>query len=164
MDLTQQRLRELLDYNPLTGVFVWRVVRGGPSKDGNEAGCVMGNGYVRITVEKRSYAAHQLAWFYMTGEWPPSEVDHINLIRSDNSWANLRLATLSQNRANTGKRSHNTSGFKGVSFHPGTQKWRAIIAKDGTRHSLGLFSSPDLAGEAYARKANELFGEYARAA
>ncbi len=164
MDLTQERLRELLHYNPLTGVFVWRKLRGGPSKVGNEAGCVMSNGYVRITVEGRSYAAHQLAWLYMTGEWAIGEIDHRNLRRADNSWGNLRPATTSQNRANTPKRRNNTSGFKGVTFHSGTGKWRAIIRKEGRRFSLGLFHSPEDAAAAYAHKATELFGDFARAA
>lgn len=161
MKPSAERVRELLDYNALTGGFLWRA---SPSRN-TPAGSVAGadcEGYRLIRVAGGRYKAHQLAWLYMTGEWPSRQVDHKDTNRSNNRWDNLRLATGSQNKANMGKRADNTSGFKGVRWYPQTNRWVAQIGFQGKRKTIGYFKSPELAHVAYCEAADRLFGEFAR--
>lgn len=162
--LTASRLRELLNYDSETGEFRWRVKpRNNRIKEGDVAGTTS-HGYRHINVDGRIYRAHRLAWLYTYGEWPKHCLDHINLLRSDNRIANLREATRSENNRNTGVRSHNLSGRKGVSWSKGAQKYFARIRVDGVQHYLGLFESADDAARAYATAALDLHGEFARTA
>ena len=94
--LTQERLKELLEYDPETGFFTRLIGRSGPrARSGDVAGCDNGQGYIRIYVDGRPYKGHRLAWFYVHGAWP-REIDHINGDKSDNKLANLRPATRSR--------------------------------------------------------------------
>lgn len=162
--LTQERLKELLSYDPETGLFTRLVGRSGPNaRAGDIAGCDNGKGYIRIYVDGKPYKAHRLAWFYMTGEWVP-EVDHENTIKSDNRWDNLRKATRGQNRGNTRAYKNNTSGLKGVSFNKRTARWAAQIQKDGVKVGLGYYATAEDAHAAYVIAAKKYFGEFARAA
>lgn len=88
------------------------------------------------------------------------QVDHINRDKLDNRRCNLRVCTQTQNRWNTGKRSHNTSKFKGVSFNKYHLRWEANICCNGRRIWLGRFATPEEASVAYQTKAKELFGEF----
>jgi hypothetical protein len=159
--LTQERARELVAYDPETGLFRWTVGRVGCSA-GAVAGSACTNGYRRIKLDRREYLAHRLAWFWMTGAWPSREIDHANGDKSDNSWRNLREATRSQNKANTRARSDSASGVKGVRWHRG--KWRASIEVDGRAINLGRFDDMADAAAAYDTAELQRFGQFARAA
>jgi HNH endonuclease len=89
-------------------------------------------------------------------------VDHINLNGLDNRRENLRLATKGQNMTNTLHRKDNTSGYKGVTFHKASGLWHTMIHHNKKKISLGYYKTAEEAGEAYAIKAKELFGEFAR--
>lgn len=146
--LTFERLRELLDYNPETGSFVWRVSRPGRhAKKGQIAGRVRsssgGKKYRQIHMGSKCYLEHRLAYFWMTGTWPEQEIDHIDGNGENNKWVNIRSVTKSENRKNRRKYSRNTSGVTGVTFHRLTNKWQASIKVDGRSVYLGLFSSYD---------------------
>ena len=159
--LTAKRLRELLHYDPATGVFTRRV-----SRQGFNAHTVAGSlhkqsGYVIMGVDRRSYRAHRLAWLYMTGHWP-AELDHKNGDRSDNRWDNLREAGRTQNNANAKRREDNSSGFKGVSWDRANGRWRAYINVDGRQKHLGRFDAIESAAAAYSIAAKATFGEFAR--
>ena len=117
-----------------------------------------------MCVAGKRYSAHRLAWLYMTGDWPPDEVDHKNRVRTDNRWDNLRLADTFTNKRNTSAYRNNKSGFKGVSWHVCSRKWRSRIRVDGKEKNLGLYDTPEQANAAYERAAREMFGEFARAA
>ncbi len=161
MTLTIERLRELLHYDPETGIFTHRIGRKGQStRAGEIAGRIRAqDGHRRIGIDYGRYFASRLAWLYMTGEWPESEIDHINRIPNDDRFANLRVATRGENQANRGRPQNNTSGLKGVNRHKG--RWRAFIKKNGVNIHLGYFPSANAAHEAYVAKAQELFGEFA---
>lgn len=140
--LTQERLRELLDYDPETGVFTWRVSRRGAKK-----GCVAGSlshGYIHIRVDEKPYRAHRLAWLYMHGYFPENQIDHINRVRDDNRIINLREVSIQCNARNRGVRSTNTSGVVGVYWYKAIKKWRVQIKADGKNLHLGYYRNlPD---------------------
>lgn len=170
--ITQERLRELLDYDPETGLFVWlqRDEIAGSDKiwnkkhAGKTAGYLSGLGYRPIKIDGHKYLAHRLAWLYVNGRWPAAFIDHINGNRADNRIANLREATQSQNQQNRGLTKHNTSGRKGVSWRRDIRKWSAQIAVSSKQIFLGYFTCPDAAAAAYEAAARKYHGEFARAA
>jgi hypothetical protein len=159
--LTHADLLGRLHYDPDTGVFTWRVYTGA-ARPGNVAGMVGPIGYRYIGIARRLYPAHRLAWFYVHGEWPPQDIDHINMERADNRLANLRLATRSQNMANGKARVGNRSGFKGVFFHKQAGKWTARLTVNGRCRSLGFHATPEAAHAAYVSAAKQAFGDFAR--
>lgn len=162
--ITADRLREVINYNPETGEFRWRVTLSQRALAGSIAGCNSPEKYVRIRIDGKLYHGHRLAWLYVHGDLPPSGVDHKNLQRGDNRITNLRPATTSQNCANRGLDKNNTSGVKGVSWYSTKGKWVAKIYCQGRKHSLGSFDSKEAAAFAYAKAASRLFGEFARLA
>jgi len=160
--ISLERLREALSYDPNTGEFVWRVARPG-LRAGTIAGTDHIKGYRTIKVDGTFYLAHRLAWFYVTGEWP-KQVDHRDTVKSNNRWANLRLATSSQNHANRGPNKNNSTGFKGVHKGHGYKRWTALICVRGEKMKLGLYDTPEEAHAAYAAAAVRYFGDFARMA
>jgi hypothetical protein len=162
IEITAERLRELLHYDPETGVFTRRVSTNNAYRVGDIAGGINSQGYLQIRLDKRLYKAHRLAWLYVHGELPPADVDHINGIKNDNRLGNLRPATRSQNQANMRKHDANTSGYKGVSWNQQHRKWRANIRVNGRLKYLGAFDGPAEAHAAYLRAAEGGFGEFAR--
>jgi HNH endonuclease len=111
-NLTQERLKELLSYDPATGIFAWKTRRNQLSGIGQQAGTIHARGYRKIIIDGRSYWASRLAWLYMTGRWPKSEIDHKNRIRLDDRFSNLREATPQQNSFNRVRK--NTTGVPNV--------------------------------------------------
>ena len=114
--LSQTRLRELLHYEPATGIFTRLVTTNtNNAKAGSVAGCLCPNGYITIGINGKEYLAHRLAYFYMTGDWPPAMIDHRDTCRHNNVWANLRPATQAENMLNTGAPKNNKLGHKNIS-------------------------------------------------
>lgn len=144
--VTAARLREVLRYEPETGLFTW--LRG--HRTGATAGTVNVSGYVQIKVDGRLYYAHRLAWLYVYGIWPTNEVDHRNTRRSDNSLQNLRDASRTVNSENLqSAHSDGGSGLLGVSWSKEKSKWHARIRIKGRTKFLGYFESSESAGAAY---------------
>lgn len=158
------RLKDLLSYDPLTGIFTRLRSKKGGVNVGDVAGSDDGKGYVRIAIDRRGYAAHRLAWFYVYGEWPIGYLDHANGDPSDNRIANLRPATNSQNIANAKTPATNTSGLKGVTWNRKSGKWQSGIKVKGKSIHLGLFDDKAEAHRAYCAAATRHQGEFARAA
>lgn len=148
--VTQARLKEVLDYDPVTGIFTWLVDRGGKAKAGSVAGRMVGRNYFQIRVDGRDYYAHRLAWLYVYGEFPTNHLDHMNRNPSDNRIENLRPATQAENLQNMRKLRSNTSGIIGVCWDKQSQKWRAQIKLNGRKIYLGLYNTIDEAAIARA--------------
>lgn len=159
--ITAERLREILDYDSETGIFRWRISRKSCSA-GVIAGSENAKGYWTIRVDGELLYAHRLAWLYVTGDHPKNQIDHIDMRKSNNAWRNLREATNSQNHANTGLRSNNSSGHKGVSWCASRGKWDARLRFRGRQICLGRFDTAYLAKAAYDEKHRELFGGFSR--
>ncbi|RLC88294.1 MAG: hypothetical protein DRJ03_03335 [Chloroflexi bacterium] len=138
--LTQERLKELLDYDSETGVFTRRVSRGG-CKSGSVTGTLIKKGYVQITVHGKIYKAHRLAWLYTYGYFPENDVGHKNRIKNDNRIDNLREASRQCILRNAKLRSTNTSGVTGVYYYKPTKKWAAHIKTSQKLIHLGYFTN-----------------------
>lgn len=150
--ISQKRLKELLHYDPLTGVFTWRVSRGGSASTGTVAGSDNGKGYRIIAVDGKKYLAHRLAFLYTDGAFPENEVDHINGCRDDNRRDNLRAASRSQNLANRSS--------KGYYWNKSLKKWAAELKYKNYRTYLGLFKTEKEASDAYHVAARKIHGEF----
>lgn len=163
--ITHERLKEVLHYNPSTGIFTWLKTLGSRGIAGTRAGNVSqhnGQLYRKIRVDKKLYFEHRLAWFYMTGAWPDPEVDHRDLDGLNNTWRNLREATRAQNMANRNPSKANTSGFKGVRWCHETRRWRAAIQVNKKTITIGSFVDRSAAETAYRDAASRHYGEFAR--
>lgn len=141
--ITADEARELLNYDPETGVFTRRVRTCGRVKVGEPAGSVNGRGYLRIRLKTKQYLAHRLAWLIMEDEFPPEQIDHINGVITDNRWCNLRSVTRTENDRNRAVRRDSASGVMGVRRHGRADGWVARITVGGQRMNLGYFKSLD---------------------
>lgn len=156
--MNQNLLKSMLEYSPESGLFIW-IKNKGRGENGSIAGYKEAKGYIQIKINQVGYKAHRLAWLYMTGDFPILQIDHINRIKDDNRWENLRLATPSENQRNKIMPS-GISGFRGVVQH--CNKWRAQI-KDGygRQKIIGLFDDKKDAAIAYDKEAKILHGDFA---
>jgi hypothetical protein len=158
-------VRSLLSYNKDTGDFTWLVSRGN-IKNGKRAGSPSldrrsSRSYYKIKIDKKLYGAHKLAWLIHYGEWPDM-LDHIDGDSLNNRISNLRKCDMSENKANSRLYKNNSSGAKGVSRRG--KHWRASVQVGGKRIQLGTFDTFEAASGAYASKAIEVFGAFARIA
>ena len=164
--LTHERLLELLDYNPETGVFTWKMTPPkGKGRTRHRPGSVAGStdvkGYIKIGIDGKSHYAHRLAWFYVYGVWPSDEIDHISRKKNDNRIAFLREATKRQQGFNSDAHSNSKSGIKGVHWNVKNQHWQACIRTADGRNHLGTFLTKEEAAQAYEAAAIRLHGEFA---
>lgn len=148
-ELTQERLKELLHYDPDTGVFTWNVYRKSGSSRGDVAGGRSPRGYRRIKLDGVFYQAHKLAWLYVHGVMP-AMLDHRNRVKDDNRLLNLRPATKIENGQNMSVQSRNASGVTGVTRRRSQRKWLARITYMGRLIYLGTFDTLEGAAKAYA--------------
>lgn len=160
--LTAEYVRQILHYDPETGIFTRRY-KSQKTPAGGILGTPREDGYLIFRIGKFVYRTHRVAWLYMTGVWPKNTIDHVNLNRSDNRWCNLREATWSQNNANRGSDIRNKTGIKGVGLSRSGKKFIANIRRRGTNKYLGTFDCPAAAHFAYLIEAHKEFGEYSRA-
>lgn len=137
-ELTHETLLSLLEYDPDTGVFIWKVDRKRLAKTGTIAGSINGSGYRQISVNGKLYLAHRLAWFYCFKEWPYNVIDHINGIRTDNRLDNLQDVTQNKN-VRKASRKLSSSGLRNVQkVH---NRYTASIKVNGKSIYLGVFDS-----------------------
>lgn len=160
-DLTAKFVREAFSYDAETGELFWAKPRSNRVKVGARAGYRDKRGYKQIRIGQTCYWAHRVVWLYVTGEWPPGQLDHVNGDPSDNRILNLRPASPSENSFNTRRPSHNTSGVKGVTWFKPTRKWMAHITINQKFKSLGLYETLEEAAEARRLACTRICGEFA---
>ena len=136
-EITQARVKELFDYNPITGLLTRKVSVNYAAKIGNVVGSPSSWGYLDVSIDNRRYKVHRIIWLWVTGKFPKDEIDHDNHIRDDNHWNNLFEATRQENGKNQKLRATNKSGFTGVCWGKQLGKWRAGITVDGRTVFLG---------------------------
>ena len=181
MNVDPAILRRLLRYEPETGKLFWLPREPGWFADGLHSAahvCAYWNsrlagreaftivnalGYRFGKIFNVCYAAHRVIWAMQTGAWPDGEIDHADCNAGNNTWANLRIASRSENIRNTRRRVDNTSGAKGVVWDKNRQKWRARISIDRREITIGRFTSFSAAESAVAEARARLHGEFARA-
>lgn len=161
-NITQEYLKSILDYDLETGIFRWKVSNNNRIKIGSIAGTVNDLGYLKIGIDKKPYKLHRLAWLYVYGCSANGDVDHINLNKLDNRISNLRIATRSQNLANTSSKKKYGIRLKGVRYRDPNKKYLAEITYDGKTRYLGYYDCPAAASFAYQIAADKHHGEYAR--
>lgn len=161
---TAERVRQLFNYDPVTGILSWKEGLSHRSAGKIVGGGLLKDGYHRVSVDDSSWSQHRIIWLYVHGFWPPSEIDHVNGIRTDNRIVNLRMANRSQNASNARKPKTNTSGYKGVGLHKhhGKYRWRAAISINGKQKTLGHRDCPFEAYQLYCAAAVKYKGEFAR--
>lgn len=148
--LTQERLKELLHYDPGTGLFTWLVCKTNATKVGDVAGSVEKKGYVVISIVNQRYKAHRLAWLYMTGKWPLDQIDHINGVKNDNRFVNFREASNIFNTQNQRRpRVNNSLGILGVNYRDDQKRYCATICVNAKKIHLGSYKTPEEASAAY---------------
>jgi len=147
-NLTQKRLKEVVSYDPDTGVFIRISTNSRKIKAGCIAGGINAIGYRVILIDGDIHLAHRLAWLYVTGSYPKYDIDHRNGNRSDNIFSNLRDAKTSDNLCNRGAQKNNTSGYKNVSWCRMMNKWHVRLTKNKKQFLIGYFEDIEEANNA----------------
>lgn len=147
---TQERVKHLFDYNPITGKLYWKNPTSPRCKIGQEITYVNG-GYLKVSFDGKLQLAHRVMWLYMTGHWPqyPKElVDHKDTVKLNNAFSNFRLTSHNGNQHNRPINVNSSTGYKGV-----TVKGNKFIAQaqvNGKKHYLGIFDTPEIAYDVYS--------------
>ena len=157
--ITQEYLRQILHYDPETGIFTWLKTMPPRARKGAVAGHVAKNGRPIIGLHQKCYYSYRLAWLWMTGEWPIQDIDHKDGNPSNNRFSNLRLCTMSQNQQNRRKACGDThSGLLGV-YPQAYGSWYARIKTNGKLIHLGTYITKEEAHAAYV-KAKRKYHEF----
>lgn len=162
-EIPVETLRELLNYDPATGVLCWRIARSNRVQPGVPITKTSpSTGYIRVTVDKKVLAAHRVAWVLTTGKWPEGVIDHINGVKTDNRITNLRDVTRADNMLNRlGVQSNKKSGDLGVFLDKRRGTWYAQIQRHGKTTNLGTFKSQQEASAAVSKARKDILGEVA---
>lgn len=152
LELSAGALRELVDYNPETGIFCWKGLK-------SQISSGQQGRYVRIAIWGRTYLAHKLVWLYVYGKWPETGLDHIDRNTKNNAISNLREVSSGDNLRNSKSYSNNKTGFRGVMFEARRGLFKAQITLNKRNIFLGYFKTAEEAGSAYQIKMDELTEE-----
>lgn len=143
-ELTQELLKSLVSYSPITGEFTSINPSIYNNNHGKRAGCLhKTKKYRYLCLQGKSYREHRVVFLYMTGKWPTMQVDHINQIKDDNRWCNLRDVAPSVNAQNRPLYKNNTSGYTGVCWSKQSNKWRVLCRFNGKQIYGGLFDDKE---------------------
>lgn len=147
-----------VSYNYETGEFTWISSKRGPINAGDIAGTIAHNGYRVIKINGKLYLAHRLAFLYVNKQLPLRQIDHINGIKSDNRWINLRECSDAENKWNTTKFVNNTTGYKGVSLDRRRGTYSFLIMSNGQSKRGSGFNTAKDAADAYRQAEIEMRG------
>ncbi len=159
--LTQNYLKTILNYNPITGDLIWKISKGRRVKKDQIAGWTTSRGYREVQIDGKVYQAHRVIWLLEKGSWPEIEIDHKDLVKSNNRLDNLRPATDTQNQMNRALQKNNKSGHKGVIWHKRDKRWYSYISVNKKHIWLGYYKEYDDAVIARKKAVSKYFGEYA---
>lgn len=156
--ISPELVRQLIDYNPETGVALWRARTEQHFSNKNRCAARMAGAWnaryagkpaftvfaarahtSRCSIFKVSYPASHIAWLHVHGKAPDYVIDHINGDRSDNRMANLRDVPLAVNARNCKLRIDNTSGLAGIHQNKKTKQWHARVNYSGHVITLGSY-------------------------
>jgi len=158
---TKERILEQYDYDPDTGVFTWKKDGINPLvRIGARAGKTCPDGYRSLSVGCLRFQASWVAWFLSTGEWPKSEIDHVNHDRGDDRFCNLREATRSQNCGYKRSLVGNANGYRGIKMQS-SGRFLAVICVRRKELCLGTYDTAEQAALIYDAAAKEHFGQFA---
>lgn len=146
--ITQEQLKEIITYDPETGICTWKTSPNKLLPIGRECKSIDVHGYYQLSAYKKIYKLHRLCWLYMTGKMPDGQIDHINHNRTDNRWCNLRVVDNKENHKNRPLQCNNKSGVPGVCFSSKYNKYRSYITLSGKQIHLGLYENINDAIEA----------------
>lgn len=156
--LTVERLKEVLNYNPDTGIFIW-IKCISNAIIGSVAGHYDKDGYLRIQIDGKIYRAHRLAWLYVYGIWPKTGLDHEDTVKINNRIKNLRETKNDGQKFNTGAHKNNKLGCKGIRLLPSGKYEARITGKNGL-YSIGKYWTLEEACKAYALEAEKVHGNF----
>lgn len=163
--LTAEYVREILSYDPETGILRWRhrftFSPGWSTRYFDKPAGFKVRGHLQIQIDGANYYAHRLAWLIFYGEWPEDQIDHVNGVRDDNPIKNLRLADNSENGFNKAMQRNNTSGFIGISFSAQRGMWEARIWVKQKCKWRGFFDTPEEADKARRQAIKTIHGNFA---
>lgn len=165
-------LNECFNYDPDTGVLSWKtrpvhhfkppyLNRWNVKNAGNIVSTISHYGYIVVGIDGVKHPAHRVIFKLMTGLDPAEYIDHINNIKNDNRWSNLREATQSENERNRPVDRDNVAGLKGVTFHKLKNKYSARIAVNGEHIYLGIYDSAEEAHAVFVDASLKYHGDFA---
>lgn len=131
--LTQEKLREVFDYSPDTGLFTKK-------STGKSNWCKQAHGHMILKFEGFPYKVHRLIWFWVTGMWPLQHIDHIDGDPTNNKWENLRDVSCAENLANQRRsksEDHGVYSYKG--------KWVVKFRRNNWTKHYGTFCTKEAA-------------------
>jgi hypothetical protein len=170
---SQEFLQECFDYNPETGVLIWKEkprelfntdsgwIKSNKQTSGKLITSTNNKGYIVGILNGSYFAMHRVIWKLMTGDEPKFEIDHVNNIRNDNRWCNLREANLFENKYNQSLRTDNTSGTKGVHWNIGNKAWVGRVRYNGKRYLVCQNQSKEYVEAEVIKFRNDLHGQFA---
>lgn len=140
--LTQQRLMQKLKYDPMTGLFRWKTGK----KAGQIAGAVHDKrGFLKVSIDQERHFLQRLAFLYMTGFMPNSNIEHIDGDPGNNRWSNLRVGERGQKAGYSAPHPILTP-HKGV-YRVGNL-FAATVDRGAIRLNIGEFKTPEMARDA----------------
>lgn len=160
--LTQKQLQKELVYDLSTGEFHRRIARCNRVEIGDLVGTLDSHGYLQIRVSGRLYLGNRLAWLYMTGDWPPLDIEHRDNVRSNNRWHNLRLTTRVRNGMNRRCRKDSLTKMKNIMQCGEGGRYRVRVSVGRRRVHVGYFDTLKEAEEAHVRAAVRYYGAFGR--
>lgn len=151
-NLTQDRIKYLLNYDECSGFFTWKNTTSIRVKVGDIAGTAPKGGYLKISIDGYIYSAHRLVWLWFHGCHPSGEIDHIDRDKMNNKISNLRIVSRSVNMQNhVYANKNNISGLRGVHMDKRRNRWVAAITINGRNKTIGSYQNKEDAHHAYLK-------------
>lgn len=157
-ELSQSQLQDLFAYDSTTGALTYKTSPAKKIKINDKVGSLNGCKYLQVCINKKYYLVDRIIWLHQKN-YIPTTLTHINKNKLDNRIENLKEVKRSTNNPNRAINSNNSSGYRGISYHKQTNKWRVVISINKKKIYLGGFV--DINDAITAReKAEEFYHNY----